>query len=98
MKRKLIARFCMPVVMLFVVSLLLGSTAFADNAGQGMVDLNAATVKELSALPGIGKKRAAAIVAYRSENGMFANVDDIKKIEGIGKKTFNKLKERLVVE
>lgn len=99
MKRSIVARVCMPAVMLFVVSLFLGSMAFAENnAGQAAIDLNAATVKELSSLPGVGKKRAQAIVAYRAENGRFESVDEIKKIDGIGKKTFNKIRERVVVE
>ena len=68
MKRKVIARICVPVVMLFAAALFLGSMAFAeDNAGYVRIDLNAATVKELSALPGVGKKKAEAIVAYRDK-------------------------------
>ena len=99
MKRSLAARVCMSAVILFVVSLFLGSMVFAEsNAGQATMDLNAATVKELSALPGVGKKRAQAIVAYRAENGRFESVDEIKKIDGIGKKTFKKISELIVVE
>jgi competence protein ComEA len=99
MKRNLIARICVSVVMFFAAALFLGSMAVAENnAGQGTIDLNAATVKELSALQGIGKKRAEAIVAYRAENGKFESVDEIKKIDGIGKKTFSKIRDRVVVE
>ena len=99
MKRNLAAGICMSAVILFAAALFLGSTAFADsNMGQVMVDLNTATVKDLSALPGIGKKRAQAIVAYRTENSKFESVDELRKIEGIGKKTFNKIRERVVVE
>ena len=99
MKRNLVARACMSAVVLFVVSLFLGSMAFAENnAGHAAIDLNAATVKELSGLPGVGKKRAEAIVAYRAENGKFESVDEIRKIDGIGVKTFSKIRERVVVE
>ena len=99
MKRKLIVRVCMPVVMLFAVALFLNSVAFAENNAENVkIDLNAATVKELSALPGVGKKRAEAIVAYRAENGKFESVDEIRKIDGIGKKTFSKINARVVVE
>ncbi len=99
MKRKIIARICVPVVMLFTAALFLGSMAFAeDNAGHVRIDLNAATVKELSALPGVGKKKAEAIVAYRAENGEFESVDEIRKVDGIGKKTFSKINARVVVE
>ena len=99
MKRSLVARACMPAVILFVLSLFLGSMAVAENnSGQGIIDLNAATVKELAALPGIGKKKAQSIVDYRAENGKFENVDEIRKIDGIGKKIFNKIRDRVVVE
>ena len=99
MKKSLVSRICMPAVILFVLSLFLGSMAFAENnAGQATIDLNAATVKELSVLPGVGKKKAEAIVAYRVENGKFESVDEIKKVDGIGKKTFSKIKKQIVVE
>jgi len=99
MKRNIAVRIYMPAVILIVASLLLGSVALAENdSGQGTIDLNAATVKELAALPGVGKKRAQAIVAYRAENGKFESVDEIRKIDGIGKKTFNKIRDRVVVE
>ncbi len=99
MKRNVLARICVPVVMFFAAALFLGSMAFAENnPGQGTINLNVATVKELSALPGVGKKRAQAIVAYRAANGKFESVDEIRKIDGIGKKTFGKIRERVVVE
>ena len=99
MKRNIVAGTSVTAVIFFVVALLTGSMAFAENnAGKGVIDLNAATVKELSALPGVGKKRAQSIIAYRTENGRFESVDEIKKIDGIGKKTFSKIRERVVVE
>ena len=99
MKRNIVAGTSVTAVLFFVAALLLSSMAFAENnASQGAIDLNAATVKELSALPGVGKKRAQSIIAYRTENGRFESVDEIKKIDGIGKKTFSKIRERVVVE
>ncbi|GBE03431.1 comE operon protein 1 [bacterium BMS3Abin09] len=99
MKRNIFARICVSVVILFAAALFLGSMAFADNnAGQAVIDLNAATVKELAALPGVGKKRAQAIVTYRTENGKFESIDEIMKIDGIGKKTLTKIRERVIVE
>ena len=48
-----------------------------------LLNINTATAEELTALPGIGAARAAAIVAWRDENGPFAALEDLEKIGGI---------------
>ena len=66
-------------------------------AGDGKVDLNASTAKELQQLPGIGKGLAKRIVDYRTTNGPFKSVEELMQVRGIGKKTFAKMKERITV-
>ena len=66
-------------------------------AGDGKVDLNTGTAKELQQLPGIGKGLAKRIVEYRTANGPFKNVEELMQVRGIGKKTFAKMKERITV-
>jgi len=61
------------------------------------IDLNTATVKELTSLYGIGKAKAEAIVKYRKTHS-FKSVDDLKKVKGIGNKLFAKLKDKLTVK
>lgn len=56
------------------------------------VDINNATEKELTTLPGVGPKIAKEIVAARP----FQSIDDIKKVKGIGDKTFSLMKPHLV--
>ncbi len=51
---------------------------------QGPVNLNTATAGDLDSLPGIGPATAAAIVAYRDQQGPFASVDDLADVRGIG--------------
>ena len=66
-----------------VVFALVMVTAYADP-----VDINTATAQEIAAaLKGVGAKKAAAIVDYRSENGPFQTVEELAKVSGIGLKT-----------
>lgn len=99
MKQSMLFKICSIVVMVFAVNLIIGSTTFAAKPDvETKIDINEATVKEFAKLPGIGKKKAEAIVVYRTEIGKFKSVDDLKKVEGIGKKTFEKIKGHLTVE
>ncbi len=60
----------------------------------GAVDINSASVKELSSLKGVGTKKAEAIVAYRKAH-CFKNVDEIVKVKGIGEKFLQKNRKNL---
>lgn len=62
-----------------------------------LLDLNTATQSELEALPGIGAVRAAAIVAYREENGPFTHPEQLTLVEGIGQSTFEALEMYITV-
>nr|WP_241254452.1 helix-hairpin-helix domain-containing protein [Brevibacillus sp. SYP-B805] len=64
----------------------------------GKVNINTATLQELQTLPGIGETRAQAILAYREKNGPFDKPEQLKNIAGIGDKTFERLKDRVVVK
>lgn len=57
-----------------------------------LVDLNAATLEQLDALPGVGPVTAAAIVAWRDANGRFAGVDQLGEVDGIGPARLEKLR------
>jgi len=50
----------------------------------GTLDLNTATQADLEALPGIGPAKAAAIIAWRTENGGFKTPEDLDAVPGIG--------------
>lgn len=77
--------------------MLIVSFAGLGFAGDGQVDLNTSTAKELQQLPGIGKGLSKRIVEYRTANGPFKTVEELMKVKGIGKKTFAKMQDRLTV-
>jgi competence protein ComEA len=62
------------------------------------ININTASADELKDLTGIGEKKAAAIIEFRETNGNFKQPEDIMKVPGIGPKTFNANKDRIVVE
>ncbi|GEB71686.1 MULTISPECIES: ComEA family DNA-binding protein [Pseudoalteromonas] len=59
------------------------------------VSINNADTKVLAQLPGIGEKKAQAIVDYRQENGDFENLSDLSNVKGIGKKLLEKLEGKI---
>ena len=67
-------------------------------AKRGPLSLNSATIAELIALPAIGPKIAARIVAFRRERGPFARLEQLTEVNGIGAKTLEKLRPLLTVE
>ncbi|HXV60537.1 MAG TPA: helix-hairpin-helix domain-containing protein [Vicinamibacteria bacterium] len=70
-----------------------------ENAGkQPPIDLNTASVDELTSLPGVGQKVAERIVAYREANGPFEKKEELMNVRGIGEKTFLKLERLIKVE
>ena len=61
------------------------------------VDLNAADVASLDALPGVGPARALAVVRYREANGPFRAVQDLARVPGFGPAALNRLAGRVRV-
>jgi competence protein ComEA len=60
------------------------------------VDLNRAGVAELMRLPGIGERRAQAIVAHRARQP-FRRPEDVLNVKGLGRAWFARVKAHLVV-
>jgi competence protein ComEA len=57
-----------------------------------LVNLNTATVEQLTALPGIGARTAQLIVEHRQKNGPFKKAEDLMNVKGVGEKSFLRLK------
>jgi competence protein ComEA len=60
------------------------------------IDINTASAAELATLPGIGDSKARAIVEHRAADP-FHTIEDLKKVKGIGDKTFEELRPHLMV-
>lgn len=64
---------------------------------QALININSADEKMLAKLPGIGMKKAKAIVQYRLENGDFKTVDELAKVKGVGEKLLAKLEGKIIL-
>lgn len=73
-------------------------SSFTDSRNDKLLNLNTATLEELESLPGIGETLAKRIIEYREKNGGFQEVEELRNIEGIGKKKFSKIKDLVTVE
>lgn len=62
------------------------------------VNINKAQQTELETLSGIGPSTALKIINYRTENGDFKNIEDIKSVPGIGDAKFENIKESICTE
>lgn len=62
------------------------------------VNINTATITQLTELNGIGESLANAIIEYRNENGKFKNIEDIKNVSGIGESKFANIKDYICVK
>ena len=67
------------------------------SSGDGLININLATVDELQVLSGVGEATAKAIVEDRQNNGQFTCVEDLMRVSGIGEKKFEKIRDRICV-
>ncbi len=74
-----------------------GIIQYTASHGEG-IDINSADAEALTALNGIGKKRAESIIGYREEHGEFIYPWEITNVNGIGEKTYEKIKNDICAE
>ena len=84
------------VALLAIAATLLPGPALAKKAlprGE-QVDLNRASAAELMRLPGVGRKRADAIVAWRAQKP-FRRPEDVLRVKGFSRSWFERVKGHL---
>ncbi|WP_300386487.1 helix-hairpin-helix domain-containing protein [Clostridium sp.] len=63
----------------------------------GKININTADLSKLKEIPGVGDVKAKSIIEYREKSGGFKSIEDIKNIDGIGEKTFEKIKDSISI-
>jgi len=62
------------------------------------VNVNLASTADLTAVPGLDAQRAEAIVAYRTANGPFTVLDDLRRVEGMTPGLVKAVRDLLTVD
>ena len=92
-------RFVATGLALAMAALLVSGTAMAAGkpAPTTKVNLNSASIEQLTTLPGVGPKLAARIVEYRQKSGTFRSTQELMNVQGIAEKNFAKIEAWLTV-
>lgn len=91
-------RFKMGLISMMTVALIMAWAVPALAEEAGLVDINTATVEQLMTLDGIGESYAKRIIEFREKNGPLKTPEDLLKIKGIGEKTLETNKGRILVK
>lgn len=75
----------------------ISSSSEGSASENGVININTATLEELQKINGVGEVKARSIIEYREKNGGFKSIDEMKNIDGIGDKTFEKMKDGITV-
>lgn len=70
----------------------------SSETNEGKININTATIEELSSLPGIGPSKAGAIIEFREKYGLFESIEDLLYVPGIGESLYSSIKEEIFLE
>ena len=84
-------------LLLTTILLFSSSAIFAQNLAE-KININTANAEQIaSAMSGIGKSKAQAIVEYRASHGEFKSINSLENVDGIGEKTIEKNKDNITL-
>jgi competence protein ComEA len=95
-KKMLNHKFFVAVWVAVLIGLVGSITGYAADVEK--ININTASVEELTQLKGIGSSHAAAIIEFREKNGPFKKPQDLVQVPRIGQKTFEKNKDLIIVQ
>lgn len=75
---------------------IIDANIIAEKKGS-IININNADEKQLDSLPGIGATMAKRIVEHRKDKGRFSNIEELREVQGISQKKFDKLKKQITV-
>ena len=95
-------------VLFFIIAILIGGSIAgffrptpAEKSEKKLnlpINVNSASVEDLTILPGIGEVTAKKILEYRIQNKGFKTKNEIIEVNGIGEFKFEKMKDKICVE
>ena len=66
-----------------------------EESDDGKISINDSDISKLKEIPGIGEVKANSIILYREKNNCFKSIEELKNVDRIGEKTFEKIKDSI---
>ncbi len=106
MKKRILVFFIILPAVLFLLFLLAAGMQFTSagvsvhaersvDAEDARININTASAEELELLPGIGPSLSRAIIEQRESAGGFQQVEDLMKVNGIGEKKLDSIRDMI---
>ncbi|MEY4434805.1 MAG: hypothetical protein RIR16_845 [Actinomycetota bacterium] len=70
-------------------------TPSTNDIESSTININSADAADLDRLPGIGPTLAQRIIDFRTANGFFTSINQLRKVSGIGQKLFDQIKTQV---
>lgn len=67
----------------------------SEERDDGKISINNSDISKLKEIPGVGEVKANSIILYREKNNGFKSIEELKNVDGIGEKTFEKIKDSI---